>query len=45
LAHPRGLVLVAEQAAGCRAERGQVGGVGQQDAGALGDLVDDTADR
>src|SRR6266566_36066 len=45
LANPRGLVLVAEQAAGRSSERCQVGGIGQQDAGSLGDLVDDPADR
>jgi hypothetical protein len=44
LAHPRGLVLVAEQTAGRGSERCQVGGIGQQDAGSLGDLVDDSAD-
>ena len=45
LPHPRRLVLVAEQQAGCRSERRQVGGIGQQDSGALADLVDDPADR
>jgi hypothetical protein len=45
LSHPRRLVLVAEQQAGCRSERFQVGGIGQQDSGALADLVDDPADR
>ena len=45
LPHPRRLFLVGEQEAGCRSERCQVGGIGQQDSGALGDLVDDPADR
>src|SRR5271166_1788910 len=45
LAHPGCLSLVAEQEAGCRSERRQVGGIWQQDARAIGDLVNDPADR
>jgi hypothetical protein len=45
LPHPRRLPLVAEQEADCRSECRQVGGIGQQDSGAIGDLVDDPADR
>src|ERR1035441_10062648 len=43
--HPGCLGLVAEQEADYPPERLQVGGIWQQDAGALGDLVDDPAGR